>query len=89
MHDLRSYCTNLRGIMSYSWLSEALNLKQIVTDIQKPIKITIFIIPNNFCLNNIAKKSFLGAPLGPVLDLAVRGGWTSPRWSWTSRSNFK
>ncbi len=66
------------GIMPYSWLSEALNLKQIVTDIQKPIKITIFIIPNNFCLNNIAGKSFPGTPRGHALLLAVRGSGPHP-----------
>ena len=73
--------------MSNSWLSEALDLAQMVTDVQKRVKITAFIIPNNFCFNNIAKKSFPGTPLGQVLDLAVRGAWTSPRWSWTSGNN--
>ena len=48
-----------------------------------------FYHPNNFCFNNIAKKSFPGTPLGQVPDLAVRGAWTSPRWSWTYRNNLK
>ena len=82
MHDLRSYCTNLHGIMSYSWLSEALNLKQIVTDIQKPIKITIFIIPNNFCLNNIAGKSFPETPRGHALLLVICGSGPRPDGHW-------
>jgi len=28
---------------------------------------TIFIIPNSFCFNTIAKKSFRGSPLGQVV----------------------
>ena len=75
--------------MYYSWESKGLDPAQIVLDIQYQLKITAFIIPNNFCFNNIAKKSFPGTPLGQVPDLAVRGAWTSPRWSWTSRKNLK
>ena len=62
---------------------------QMVMDIRKQLKTTTFIIPNNFCFNNIAKKSFLGTPPGQVPDLAVWGGWTSPRCSWTSGNNLK
>ena len=36
-----------------------------------------------FCFNNIAKKSFPGTPPGLVSDLAIRGCWTSHRWSRT------
>ena len=75
--------------MPYSRLSEVLDLTQMFMDIQKQLKTTTFIIPNNFCFNKIAKKSFPGTPLGQVPDLAVWGGWTSPRWSWTSRNNLK
>ena len=53
-----------------------LDLNQMVMDIQKQLKTTTFIIPNNFCFNNIAKKSFPVTPLGQVLDLAVQGVWT-------------
>ena len=66
--------------------SRWLDLTQMVLDIQKQLHVTIFFIPNNFCFNNIAKKSFPGTPLGQVPDLAVRGRWTSPRWSWTFSS---
>ena len=59
------------GVMPYSWLSEALDLTQMVMDIQKQVKMTIFIMPNNFCFNNIAKKSFPGTPLGQDPDLVV------------------
>ena len=50
--------------MLYSWLSEALDLAQMVMDIQTQVKITVFIIPNNFCFNNINKKSFPRTPRG-------------------------
>merc|ERR1712110_601641 len=65
------------GVMPYSWLSEALDLAQMVMDIQTQVKITIFVIPNNFSFNNIAKKSVPGTPWGHALLLAVRG--TGPR----------
>ena len=44
--------------MPYSWLSEALDFSQMVMDIQIPLQISIFMKPNNFCFNKIAKKSF-------------------------------
>merc|ERR1712015_480669 len=59
--------------MSYSWLSEAMDLSHMVMDIRKQIKITVFIIPINFCFNNIAKKSYHGTPQDHALLLAVRG----------------
>ena len=62
---------------------------QCGVDIRKQLKTTTFIIPKNFCFNNIAKKSFPGTPLGQVPYLAVRGRWTSATWSWTSRNNLK
>ena len=64
--------------MPYSWLSEALDLTQMVIDVRKALKITIFIIPNNFCFNNIAKKLFPGTPRGHALLLAVRGSGPHP-----------
>ena len=42
--------------MSYTWVSEGLDLTQMVMDIQKQLKTTIIIIPNNLCFNNITKK---------------------------------
>ena len=66
-----------------------LDITQMVMDIQKELKTMIFIIPNKFCFNNIAKKSFLGTPLGQVPDHAVRGAGTSPRWSWTFPNDLK
>ena len=75
------------GSMPYIWVSEALDLTQMVMDIQKQLEITIFIIPNNFCLNKIAKKSFPGTLRGQCPTLGCRRLWTSPRWSWTYGNN--
>ena len=58
--------------MYYSWESKGLDLAQIVMDIQYQLKITAFIIPNNFCFNNTAKKAFPGIHQGPALLLGVR-----------------
>ena len=49
--------------MPYSWPSEVLDLTQMVMDIRKQLKITVFIIPYNFCFINISTKAFLGLPL--------------------------
>ena len=57
--------------MPYSWVSQALDFTQMVMDIRKPHKIAIFIIPINFCFNNITKKSFPGTHLGLALLLGV------------------
>ena len=46
--------------MPYSWPSEVLDLTQMVMDVRKQLKITVFIIPYNFCFINISKKAFLG-----------------------------
>ena len=66
------------GVWSYSWMSEALDFTQMVMDIRKQLKITIFIIPNNFCFNNIAKKSFPGTHQGLALLLGVRSSALHP-----------
>ena len=42
------------GSMPYSWVSEVLDFTQMVMDIRKQLRLTIFIIPNSFCFNNIA-----------------------------------
>ena len=44
------------GSMPYSWVSQALDLTQMVMDSRKQLKSTYFIIPNNFCFKNITKK---------------------------------
>ena len=64
--------------MPYSWVSKDLDFTQMVMDIQKQLKINIVIIPNNFCFNNIAKKSFPGTHQGPALLLGVRGSGLHP-----------
>jgi len=53
-----------------------------MTDVKIQLKRTVFIMPNNFIISNIAKKPFPGTPLGLVRVLGGRGGWTSPRWLW-------
>ena len=44
-------------LSAYSWLSMALGLAQMVLDVQKNLKPTQLIIPDNFCFNNFSKKS--------------------------------
>ena len=75
------------GSMPYSWVTEALDLTQMVMDIRKQLKSTYFIIPNNFCFNNITKKSFPGTPRGQCPTPRCQRLWTAPRWSWTSGNN--
>ena len=77
------------GSITYSWLSGALGLTQMVMNIQKQLEITIFIITNNLCFNKIAKKSFPGTPRGQCPTLGCPRLWTLPRWSWTSGKNVK
>jgi len=69
------------------WVGLSKTLNKVVSP--KQLQITLFVIPNNFCFNNIAKKSFPGAPFGQVPNLGLLGAWTWPRWSCTSRSNLK
>ena len=57
--------------MPYSWVSEALDLTQRVMDIQKHLKSTYFIIPNNFCASNFYKKSIPGDARAQVLQEPV------------------
>ena len=61
------------GVMPYSWLSEALDLAQMVTDIQTQVKITIFIIPNNFFSTTLPISHSLGHPRVNALLLGVPG----------------
>ena len=48
-------------LLSYSWLSVALDLAldltQMVLEFRKNLKPTQFFIPNSFCFNNFAEKS--------------------------------
>ena len=75
----KSHSLGHPGDMPYSWLSEALDLTQMVMDIRKPLKITIFIIPSNCCINNITKKSFPGTSRrGHALLLGVGGSVPRP-----------
>ena len=64
--------------MPNSWLSGVLDPAQIVMVNRKHLKITNFIIPNNFGFNNITKNSIPGAPLGHAQHLAVRGAGPHP-----------
>ena len=74
----KSHSVGHNGVRPYSWVSEALDITKMVMDIWKQLKTTIFIIPNNFCCNNIAKKSFLGTHRDPALLLGVRGSGPRP-----------
>ena len=60
------------------WLSEVLDLTQMVMVIQKKLQTNVFIIYYYFCYNNIVKKPFPGTHLGDALLLAVRGAGPHP-----------
>ena len=64
--------------MPYSWLSDVLDLTQMVMDIWRQLETTVFIIYHNICFNNIVKKPFPGTPLGDALLLSVRGTGPHP-----------
>ena len=49
-----------------------------VMDVQKQHEITILIIPNNLCFNQIAKKSFPGTPRGQCPTPGCPRLWTWP-----------
>jgi len=74
----KSHSLGHNGVRPYSWVSEALDFTQMVMDIQKQFNINFFIIPNNFCFNNMAKKSFPGTHQGLALLLSVRGSGLHP-----------
>ena len=59
--------------MTYAWVYDSLDLTQMVMDIQKQLKSTYFIIPNNFCFNNLSKKSIPGDARAQVLQEPVGG----------------
>ena len=46
------------------WLSEVMDLTQMVMVIWEQLRITFLIILNNIYFNNFAKKSTPGPPLG-------------------------
>ena len=75
--------------MPYSCVSEGLDLSQMVMDIQKQFKITVFIIPHNFCCNKIGKKPFPVTTPGQCPTPVSQRGWTSPWWSWISGNNLE
>ena len=64
--------------MPYSWLSEVLDLTQMVMDIWRQLQTIVFILYHNFCFNKIVKKPFPGTPLGDALLLSVRGAGPHP-----------
>ena len=64
--------------MPYSWVSEALDLTQMVMDIQKQLKSTYFIIPINFCFNNLSKRSIPGDARAQVLQVLVGASGPHP-----------
>ena len=61
--------------MGISWESEVLDLTQLVMVIQKQLKMTSFIMPNNYCFNNLAQKINPKIPRGSP--------WSLP-YSWES-----
>ena len=70
----------------YSWESEVLDLAQMVMAFRKLLKMTSFIIPNNYCFNKLAQISITGNPGAPHGHCPTPGSlrlWTSPRWSQT------
>ena len=56
-------------------MSEVLDLTQMVMAIRKQLKLTSFIIPNNYCFNNLAQKINPRLPRGSP--------WSLP-YSWES-----
>ena len=56
----------------------ALDLAQMVLDVQKNLKPTQFYMLNIFCLNNLPKKSSPGVVLALSLLLAVYGPGLGP-----------
>ena len=59
------------GHRSSRYLLEHLDLTQMVIDVQKQLKSTYFIKPNNFCFNNCLKKSIPGDVRAQVLQEPV------------------
>ena len=64
--------------MPYIWVLEALDLTQMVMDIQKQLNRTYSIILNNFSFKNITKSHSLGHPGVNALLLGVRGSGLHP-----------
>ena len=64
--------------MAYSWLSMALDLDQMVLDVQKNLKPTQLYMLNILCYNNFAQKSSPGGVLALRLLLAVYGPGLGP-----------
>ena len=64
--------------MAYSWLSMALDLAQMVLDVQKNLKPTQLYMLNILCYNNFGQKSSPGGVLALGLLLAVYGPGLGP-----------
>ena len=71
----RNQSLGLSLLLSYSWLSLAmdlaLDLTQMVQEFRKNLKPTQFFIPNSLCFYNFAQKSIPWVVLALVLLLAV------------------
>ena len=65
-------------LSSYSLLSLALDLAQMVLDVRKNLKPTQFYMLNNLCYNNFSQKSSPGGVLALGLLLAVYGPGLGP-----------
>ena len=66
------------GSMPYSLVTEALDLTQMVTDIQKQLKSTYLIIPKNVFSTTLPKNHSLGDLGVNALHLGVRGSGPRP-----------
>ena len=66
------------GSMPYSLVSEALDLTQMLMDIQKQLKLTYLIIPNNVFSTTLPKNHSLGDLGVNALHLGVQGSGPHP-----------
>ena len=58
-------------LLPYTLVSLGLDFTQMVLDVQKNLKPTQLIIPDNFCSNNFSKKSIPGDVRAQVLQEPV------------------
>ena len=77
-HCQKAITWDIPLVNALPWLSEVLDFTQMVMDILKQLKTTVFIIPYNFCYIKIVKRTIPGTPLGVALLLAVRGAGPHP-----------
>ena len=67
-----------------SWTPRCLDLAQMVMDIRKQLKIIAFITPNQFCINNIAIKSFPGTSIAQDAAGPHPDGHGHPEITWNN-----